>query len=745
MSLVMTGVLALAVVIGPSGASINRATIPAAPQNVPSQPGQIEPAGPIDLGPDIEGLRQPNALGELADPALRALVKGSRQTAEIRVEVLHTLSTDAIHDLITSLGGTIVGEVPGELVEADVPAGRLGQLERRDGIDQVRQPLEIQAPPDSAAPVSLRDIERAVGGAVIGEEVALTNVANWHAAGVNGGGIRIGIIDVFNGSLWSAAQAAGEVRAPSGTFCRLGSSACSLFSAGGAEGAHGVAVAEIIHEMAPGASLYLATVGTTSDLQAAVNYFASQGVRIISRSLGSRYDGPGNGTGPIDTVVASAVSKGIAWFNSSGNSGGGADVDGGYWRGSWADTDADGWLDFAPGQELLAHDCSFFFGLRWSDWSSSRTDYDLYLFDEVSSTSPWASGEADQTAGAAPIEHPVDAFGNPSVLSCPGGVEDVDYLAIRLFSAGGGTSGDKLEVLVNGRIEGWSNPFAAAIPASDSSSGGAISVGAVDPVGGATIAQYSSQGPTNSNRMKPDLSAASCMASFTYTDCFNGTSAAAPVAAAVGALTLDAGWASTPAGVRNFLMRYLVRDRGATGGDNVYGAGEIILPKFADTATSPHVHNIDWVLDEGITAGCSPGRYCPHGLVTRGQMATFLVRALGLPGTPTDFFTDDAGSVHEPNINRLAAAGITAGCAPRRYCPDGVVTRAQMATFLVRALGLPGTSTDFFTDDTGLVHEPNINRLAAAGITAGCGASTYCPSGSVTRAQMATFLRRGLT
>ncbi|HEY8170661.1 MAG TPA: PQQ-dependent sugar dehydrogenase [Candidatus Limnocylindria bacterium] len=156
--------------------------------------------------------------------------------------------------------------------------------------------------------------------------------------------------------------------------------------------------------------------------------------------------------------------------------------------------------------------------------------------------------------------------------------------------------------------------------------------------------------------------------------------------------------------------------------------------------------DIAWMTREGITSGCSdaPPLYCPNGLVTRGQMATFLTRALHLPATSTDYFTDDETSIHESSINRLRAAGITVGCTATAFCPSGIVTRGQMATFLTRGLGLPTTSTDYFTDDEANRHEPNINRLRAAAITFGCGPSTYCPDGSVTRGQMAAFLHRAL-
>ena len=93
-----------------------------------------------------------------------------------------------------------------------------------------------------------------------------------------------------------------------------------------------------------------------------------------------------------------------------------------------------------------------------------------------------------------------------------------------------------------------------------------------------------------------------------------------------------------------------------------------------------------------VTLGCAtgPARYCPGDPVGRGQMATFLARAFGLEPGPPSGFGDTAGHTHAPGIDTLAAAGITAGCAtdPARYCPSDPVTRGQMATFLARVLGL---------------------------------------------------------
>ncbi len=167
---------------------------------------------------------------------------------------------------------------------------------------------------------------------------------------------------------------------------------------------------------------------------------------------------------------------------------------------------------------------------------------------------------------------------------------------------------------------------------------------------------------------------------------------------------------------------------------------------FDDIEDSPFVGDIVWAFENGVTGGCStdPPLYCPNANVTREQMATFLDRILDLPATSTDFFGDDDTSIHEGAINRLAAAGITGGCGSGTFCPKASVLREQMASFLVRAFDLPNSAVDLFTDDEGNQHENDINALAAAGITAGCGPSKYCPKNPVTRGQMAAFLHRAV-
>ena len=167
---------------------------------------------------------------------------------------------------------------------------------------------------------------------------------------------------------------------------------------------------------------------------------------------------------------------------------------------------------------------------------------------------------------------------------------------------------------------------------------------------------------------------------------------------------------------------------------------------------SVHVRDIRALARAGVTSGCSvePFQFCPNMPVTQAQMATFLVRALDLaPAEPAGFADIGADNVHAASIDALAAAGITDGCGvePFRFCPDQPVTRAQMATFLVRAFDLaPAEPAGFADIGADNVHAASIDALAAAGITDGCGVERFrfCPDQPVTRAQMATFLTRAL-
>ena len=162
---------------------------------------------------------------------------------------------------------------------------------------------------------------------------------------------------------------------------------------------------------------------------------------------------------------------------------------------------------------------------------------------------------------------------------------------------------------------------------------------------------------------------------------------------------------------------------------------------------------IETLADAGITAGCGGGNYCPLEPVTRAQMAVFLERGMNgstfvPPAATGNVFNDvGAGDFAANFIEQLAADGITAGCGNGNYCPNSDVTRDQMAVFLLRAKYgsnfSPPAATGVFADvPTDYWAAAWIEKLAADGITAGCGGGNYCPLNQVTRDQMAVFLVR---
>lgn len=166
---------------------------------------------------------------------------------------------------------------------------------------------------------------------------------------------------------------------------------------------------------------------------------------------------------------------------------------------------------------------------------------------------------------------------------------------------------------------------------------------------------------------------------------------------------------------------------------------------FRDDDSNSHEQAINAIAAAEITRGCSKyfdWLFCPDQEVPRDQMASFIARALELDDGTADFFTDDTGNAHEGAINALAEAGITIGCGEGAYCPSRSVSRGEMATFLFRALDLQPVAEDYFIDDNGNPHEAAINAVAAAGVTLGCGGERFCPNEPVSRAQMASFLDR---
>ena len=470
-----------------------------------------------------------------------------------------------------SNGGELLGDAPGILLVSIPEHAQQRLIEVVDG--EVRPPALVDVRPQpSRSGEPIEDF-----GPTTGAQVSVTNAAPWHLAGFDGSGIRIGVVDFFDvTSHWNVDEHGPLPSAGVTARCFDSGTDCTeeFFDGvdlGGEE--HGIAVVEVIRDMAPGAEIFIGQASTASDYGELVDWFVANRVQIVNRSLGSRYDGPGDGRGTLDEIVSNAVSRGILWVNSGGNN-----AENHYYRHqvrligdrvAFGPSGSDPYLPFSG--------CVALGGVRWAnDWdkpAGDRTDYDIYLWEsptgDPDAGSLVSSSTRDQRNGADPIELLYDTY-------CPGPGMTL-YLEARWL--GGDISGDVLEVLDygSGIAAHTQSASSAAVSIVDSDERGVIAVGAIDPPDGGVIGAYSSQGPTNDGGLAPDVAAPSGFFSSVYNGSFAGTSASAPVVAGAAALLLDAGLAVNPPTLGDLIRNFTV-DRGPSGADDIYGHGEFRLP-----------------------------------------------------------------------------------------------------------------------------------------------------------------------
>ena len=172
---------------------------------------------------------------------------------------------------------------------------------------------------------------------------------------------------------------------------------------------------------------------------------------------------------------------------------------------------------------------------------------------------------------------------------------------------------------------------------------------------------------------------------------------------------------------------------------------------FSDVLPGDPLHSfIAKIYARGITAGCGSGAFCPSGVVTRQQMAAFIVGALGLTNLPepdqSSFMDVPKSSGFFKVIEAVQRRGIMPACETGLFCPTRTVKREEMAEILLRAINLrlpPEPAQPSFQDVT-QANNPQyyrwIEELKRRQITAGCGGGLFCPKGEITRGQMAVFL-----
>jgi subtilisin family serine protease len=386
--------------------------------------------------------------------------------------------------------------------------------------------------------LSVTPIRRPQASAYVGPGPALHGATAWQQAGLRGTGVKIGILDGgfsgFAGLMGSELPSTVQARC----YAQIGSPSANLADCVTPGDTHGTAVAESILAMAPGASLYVSNAQSPADLAAATRWMTAAGVRIINFSQAGVPQGMGDGASPYTNsayaLVDLAVAGGALFVAAAGNAGETS------WMGPATDADANGWVDFAPGQEADSLD------LRAGDeimaatrWASAASDYDLSIWQ---GTTKLAESADLQSATRDPLE-------------------TIDFTApltgtysIRIWHRAGPIApAMRLMVISSADTALTYRTTAGSLPTpADSRNPGLLTVGAVDYRTPSIVEPYSSRGPTLDGRTKPDLVAADC-APTTILAVFCGTSESAPFVSGAAALVVEANPALSPAQLAGYL------------------------------------------------------------------------------------------------------------------------------------------------------------------------------------------------
>jgi hypothetical protein len=420
------------------------------------------------------------------------------------------------------------------LVQALVPTSAIKELAKDTAVQYIRLPL------------------RPCPAAIMSEGVEVIGADKVHAEGIKGDAVKIAVIDL---------GFAGYTTNPEIPLANIVEAMSFRADADIEAGeSHGAACTEVVVDVAPNASLYLYNFDTDVEFGNAVNYAIVQGVDIITCSIGWVNAGGYDGTGSICDIVNNAHANGILFVESAGN------YANRHYEGTYTDTDTDNLHEFGPGDEILTlgtkpagSPITLF--LSWDDWPISNQDYDLYLLRKIDGDWYEVANSTNWQTGTQP---PTEAIVDETTVEAYWGVGIAKYSATRDVHF-------ELYSFTNNFPEYNVKSSSLCIPAD---AAGAMAAGATywsDD----SLESFSSRGPTNDGRTKPDVTAPDGVSTYVYGNGnFYGTSPPAPHTAGAAALLLSAN-SSLTADQLQFCLESTAVDLGAMEKDNLYGSGRI--------------------------------------------------------------------------------------------------------------------------------------------------------------------------
>ena len=601
----------------------------------------------------------PAVAADRFDDGLRAVVAGADPlkiardhgfaVRDGRVQVVAVTPGDDTVDLeewLLSNGALYVVAVRGR-VQAFVPPAVLGELGQRPDVAFVERPIygELPEPPPPAALLKQTTL------AVTSEAMAAMNAPAWNAAGYSGEGVRVGIIDVQFGG-WEELVGVELPPAERTTYRAFGGASVV------AGEVHGTACAEIVHDVAPDAHIFLAHIRSLNDLFSAFDWLDEQGADVATMSIGWYGTGPGDGTGrTADEITAFIAASDALVLTSAGNE------RRSHWQGPTTDGDGNDWVDFSPGDDLNELSSSMSAGDRvavsivWDDWDSPSSNYSLHLFN-LDGTEPVEVAVSDRPQSGQSWQTPFEQI---SYTAPDGG-----RFGVRISRSGVVGSNEMELFSLDSDLNDRVGEGSLTIP---SDSVDVVAVGAVNYNAPYAYRSFSSAGPSNGpggtfagGATKPDLSGFDGVSTASYgTRGFFGTSAASPHAAGAAVLIRDAEPGLDHAQTRTFLESRAL-DLGVTGKDNDYGWGRVFLGQTPGSACTFSIS------PEGATVSSSGGggivqvtteAGCPWTVSSQADWLTVAPATGTGPGVVG--FTAAANPSAAPRSAVLVIAGLSFG------------------------------------------------------------------------------------